>query len=179
MDGYKLLFPGYDYLSICKFQKQGLLSEVKMKIGVGKESDIYLVKSAEGKLMVLKLARLGWTSFKSVLKNRDYIKNQEHFNWLYLSKLASQKEFLYMKTLYEEGFPVPVPVANDRHAILMSFINGFPLNKVKELSSPEKAFNILFDILERFGSMGLVHGDFNEFNIMIDQDSNVTVIDFP
>jgi RIO kinase 2 len=50
----------------------------------------------------------------------------------------------------------------------MSFINGFPLNKVKELSSPEKAFNILFDILESFGSMGLVHGDFNEFNIMID-----------
>jgi RIO-like serine/threonine protein kinase len=36
---------------------------------------IYLVKSAEGKLMVLKLARLGRASFKSVLKNRDYIKN--------------------------------------------------------------------------------------------------------
>lgn len=84
-----------------------------------------------------------------------------------------------MKTLYEEGFPVPVPVANDRHAILMSFVNGFPLNKVKELSSPEKAFNVLLDILDSFGSMGLVHGDFNEFNIMIDQDSNVTVIDFP
>jgi len=35
-----------------------------MKIGVGKESDIYLVRDKDNKLMVLKLARLGRTSFK-------------------------------------------------------------------------------------------------------------------
>lgn len=46
-----------------------------MKIGVGKESDVYLVKSDDNKLMVLKLARLGWTSFKTVKNNRDYLKN--------------------------------------------------------------------------------------------------------
>ena len=44
-----------------------------MKIGVGKESDIYLVRNVDNKLMVLKLARLGRSSFKSVKKNRDYL----------------------------------------------------------------------------------------------------------
>lgn len=44
-----------------------------MKIGVGKESDIYLVRSKDEKLMVLKLARLGRSSFKSIKKNRDYL----------------------------------------------------------------------------------------------------------
>ncbi len=45
-----------------------------MKIGVGKESDIYLVRTEENKLLVLKLARLGRTSFKTVKNNRDYLK---------------------------------------------------------------------------------------------------------
>ena len=45
-----------------------------MKIGVGKESDIYIVRSSEDKILILKLARLGRTSFKSVKNKRDYLK---------------------------------------------------------------------------------------------------------
>lgn len=150
-----------------------------MKIGVGKESDIYLVKTKEDKLLIMKLARLGRSSFKSVLKNWDYLNKQEHFNWLYLSKLASQREFKYMQCLYEEGFPVPAPITNDRHAILMGFVNGFPLNKIKEIKNPENAFNTILDILEKFVNHGLIHGDFNDFNLMIDLEGKITVIDFP
>lgn len=73
MDGYKLLFPGYDYLAIDKFKKEGLLDEIKMKIGVGKESDIFLVKTKEEKLLIMKLVWLGRSSFKSVIRNRDYL----------------------------------------------------------------------------------------------------------
>lgn len=86
--------------------------------------------------MVLKLARLGRSSFKSVKNNRDYLRNKAHYNWLYLSKIASEKEFAYMSALYKHQFPVPVPVAINRHAILMGFINGFPLNKVKKIEEP-------------------------------------------
>ncbi len=45
-----------------------------MKIGVGKDSDIFLIKTKDEKLLIMKLARLGRSSFKSVLKNRDYLK---------------------------------------------------------------------------------------------------------
>ena len=141
-----------------------------MKIGVGKESDIYLIRSKDNKLMVLKLARLGRSSFKSVIKNRDYIQSKSHYNWLYLSRIASEKEFAYMSCLYENGFPVPVPVANNRHAIIMGFINGFPLNKVKTIANPEIGYNTLIDLIEKFAANGLIHSDFNEFNIMIDNE---------
>ena len=73
-----------------------------------------------------------------------------------------------MSCLYENGFPVPVPVAYNRHAIIMSFINGFPLNKVKEINNPEIGYNTLIDLIEKFALNGLIHSDFNEFNIMID-----------
>ena len=34
-------------------------------------------------------------------------------------------------------------------------------------------------LLIRLAEHGLVHGDFNEFNLMIDDDEKVTMIDFP
>ena len=84
-----------------------------------------------------------------------------------------------MEILYENKFPVPVPVMNNWHAILMSFINGFPLNKVKSIEDSFSAFNTLIDLLEKFAKNGLVHGDFNEFNLLIDNQGRVYVIDFP
>lgn len=99
-DGYKLHYLGYDYLALRIFKKLGAVQSIEMKIGVGKESDIYLVRSAENKLLVLKLARLGRTSFKTVKKNRDYLEGRTHYNWLYLSKLATVREFTYMQACY-------------------------------------------------------------------------------
>ncbi len=55
-----------------------------------------------------------------------------------------------MTALYEHKFPVPVPVCYNRHAILMSFINGFPLNKVKKINNSVIAYNTLIDLIERF-----------------------------
>lgn len=34
-------------------------------------------------------------------------------------------------------------------------------------------------LIVRLASYGLVHGDFNEFNLVIDDDETVTLIDFP
>ena len=96
-EAFKLNYLGYDYLALYTFLKRGLIREIKYKIGCGKESDIYLCEDREGQEMVLKLTRLGRTSFKSVRQNRDYLRNQTHFNWLYLSKLSSLKEFLFMQ----------------------------------------------------------------------------------
>lgn len=84
-----------------------------------------------------------------------------------------------MEALYKNNFPVPTPVQNNRHAILMGFINGFPLNKVKSIQDPYAAFNTLIDLLEKYARNGLVHGDFNEFNLMIDNQGKVYSIDFP
>jgi RIO kinase 2 len=35
------------------------------------------------------------------------------------------------------------------------------------------------DLIIKLAEYGLVHGDFNEFNLMIDDEEVVTMIDFP
>jgi len=102
--------------------KRGHIKKIGIKIGVGKESDIYLCEGAEGANVVIKFARLGRTSFRTVKDNRDYVKGRTGFSWLYLSRIASLKEFAFMKALYSKDFPTPVPIDSSRHAIVMSFI---------------------------------------------------------
>lgn len=88
-DGYALTYMGYDYLALKTFMKRGTIKRIGIKIGVGKESDIYLCEggsveeSEEGQVepgeknwVVVKFARLGRTSFRTVKNNRDYLKGR-------------------------------------------------------------------------------------------------------
>ncbi len=58
-DGYRLTYGGLDYLALKKFSKQNppSVTGVGSKIGVGKESDIYLVQDGQGEKRILKLHR--------------------------------------------------------------------------------------------------------------------------
>ena len=47
------------------------------------------------------------------------------------------------------------------------------------MSNPQKVYSELLDQLIRLAEFGLVHGDFNEFNLLIDDDETITIIDFP
>lgn len=88
-----------------------------------------------------------------------------------------------MKTLYENGFSTPDPIDANRHAILMSYIDGYTFQRVKNLEPAivEKTYHCLLDMVVRFAENGLIHSDFNEYNILIDDKEpfKVYVIDFP
>jgi len=131
------------------------------------------------KLAVLKLARLGRTSFRAVKSKRDYLKNRTQYNWLYLSRLSAESEFKYMKSLHSLGFPTPNPIDQNRHCILMEFIPSYPLCNVNLIGNLDQAYSDLMNLIVRLASCGLVHGDFNEFNILIDNNQKIYVIDFP
>ena len=49
---------GYDYLSLKALSAREVIEGVGCQIGVGKESDIYLVCDEEGKQMCMKIHRL-------------------------------------------------------------------------------------------------------------------------
>ena len=77
--------------------------------------DIYIVADAEGKEMVLKLhrfanyifysrlshlfgsPRLGRVSFRAIKEKRDYLGKRKSASWMYMSRLAAQKEWAFMK----------------------------------------------------------------------------------
>jgi len=178
-DGYALTYMGYDYLALKAFMKRGHIQQVGIKIGVGKESDIYICENPEGETVVIKFARLGRTSFRTIKDNRDYLKGRSNSSWLYLSRIASMKEFAFMKALHGKGFPTPTPIDWNRHGIVMSHIRGYPLSQIKELGNPAKVYEQLVEQVIRLAEHGLIHGDFNEFNLMIDDEERITIIDFP
>ncbi|PRP78245.1 hypothetical protein PROFUN_02222 [Planoprotostelium fungivorum] len=178
-DGYRLTYQGYDFLALRTLCSRGILSGMATKLGVGKESDLYIGINAEGVQVAIKFARLGRTSFRSIKNNRDYLEHRKSASWLYLSRLASLKEYAFMKALYENGFPTPVPIDWNRHVVVMSLVNGYLLANVKRLIHPGRVYSDLMNLIVRFASYGLIHCDFNEFNIMINDEEKVTVIDFP
>jgi len=235
-DGYSLNYLGYDFLALNVLVKRKILVGVGSKIGVGKESDIFLCylnpdtlesltntepqkegeknnleeeskedknntkqeetkeifqdnikfylgqgnkSNREPQLAVLKLARLGRTSFRAVKSKRDYLRNRTQYNWLYLSRLSAESEFKNLKGLYNFGFPVPKPYEHNRHAIIMEFIPGYPLCNINEIGNIEIAFNELIGMIMKLASCGLVHGDFNEFNILLTEQQKIYLIDFP
>lgn len=178
-DGYKLTYQGYDFLALKAFISKGLIKGVGRRIGVGKESDVYEVLSNEDEVMILKIHRLGRICFRNVREKRDYLQHRKSASFLYMSRLAAVREFAYLKALYDEGFPTPIPYEINRHCILMSKVHSYPLCEISVLQNPERVYNTLMNILVQFAEAGLIHGDFNEFNLLIDAKENITVIDFP
>lgn len=166
-DGYRLTYMGYDFLAIKTFANRGMIVGVGRRIGVGKESDIFEVATEDGRTLAMKLHRLGRTSFRAVKSKRDYLRHRNSYNWLYLSRLAALKEFAFMKALEEHGFPVPSAVDCNRHCVLMSLVPGYPLVQVKQLQHPKQIFNTIIGLIVQLAEHGLIHCDFNEFNIMV------------
>ncbi|KAK4371769.1 hypothetical protein RND71_007153 [Anisodus tanguticus] len=178
-DGFRLTYLGYDFLAIKTLVNRGVFNGVGRQLGVGKESDIFEVIKEDGTVLAMKLHRLGRVSFRAVKAKRDYLRHRRSYNWLYLSRLAALKEFAFMKALEEHGFPVPQAVDCNRHCVIMSLVPGYPLVQVKELQNPDVVFETILGAVIRLAEYGLIHCDFNEFNIMIDDDEKVTIIDFP
>ncbi|KAJ5654053.1 Serine/threonine-protein kinase rio2 [Penicillium lividum] len=169
-DGYRLTYGGLDYLAMNAHQKQQVVYSVGNQVGVGKESDIIVVAHSSGEQRILKIHRLGRISFRTVKTNRDYLRHRSSASWMYMSRLAAMKEFAFMKALRENGFSVPEPIAQNRHTIVMSLIDAFPLRQISKVPNPQGLYSELMDIILELARFGLIHGDFNEFNLLIKEE---------
>lgn len=261
-EGVRLTYGGYDFLALKAFSSRETVLSVGQQIGVGKESDIYLVHGThhfetvededlegcdsedeelaeeiessvqaspqEYQERVLKIQRLGRTSFRTVKTNRDYHQHRSSCSWLYLSRLAAGLEYRFMKALRRVGLPVPKPLDWSRHCVVMELIRGTLFENVRlrdrhtsdfkttnnyesssedEEESEEKSEFVenrivdyvdeddlpglyvrLMELIDELASYGLIHGDFNEFNLLLTRSTgsdpsqprvSPVIIDFP
>jgi RIO kinase 2 len=160
-----------DYLALHTHVKADAVFSVGHRIGVGKEADIVIVASPPpaAQQCVLKIHRLGRISFRSVKTNRDYLRKRAAGSWMYMSKLAAMREYAVLKALYDTGFPVPLPIACNRHTLVMSLVDGTPLRSISSVPDPAQLYAQLIELILRLAKFGLIHGDFNEFNILIEE----------
>jgi RIO kinase 2 len=170
-DGYRLTYGGLDYLALHTHSSRKDVYSVGSRIGVGKESDIMIVADEKGVQRVLKIHRLGRISFRSVKSNRDYLKKNQSGSWQYLSKLAAMKEYAFLQALRDEGFPVPEPFGQSRHTIVMSLVDAHPMRQIASVPDPASLYADLIAMILRLAQHGLIHGDFNEFNILIKEET--------
>ncbi|NXQ65060.1 RIOK2 kinase, partial [Anthoscopus minutus] len=58
-------------------------------------------------------------------------------------------------------------------------VDGYPLCQVRQMEDPAAVYSELMDLIVKLANHGLIHGDFNEFNLILDNNDHATLIDFP
>ena len=64
-----------------------------------------------------------------------------------MSRLATIKEYAFMKALHDRGFPTPTPIDQNRHGICMSLVEAYPMTNVRVIPHPYEVYQKLIDII--------------------------------
>ncbi|MFC4543204.1 RIO1 family regulatory kinase/ATPase [Halosolutus amylolyticus] len=175
-EGYTLQFEGYDALALRALVERDTIGEFGSPLGVGKESDVYEVRSY--KPLALKYHREGYTNFREVHKERDYASDKDHVSWMYTARKAAEREHDILEDLYPD-VSVPQPIDQNRHAIVMEKMDGVELSRTKlEDEQILGVLDLLLSEIARAHEHGYVHADMSEYNVFVDE-GGVTIFDWP
>jgi len=179
--GYSLTTAGYDALAINTLVKADVIEAFGKPLGVGKESDVYDALTPDERRVALKFHRLGRTSFKKTKQKRNYtIKYSYTPDWHHQSRIAAKKEYTALKLLHPKGVAVPEPIKQTRHVLVMSMIEGAELYHYPELPDAQAVYNeILVNVKRAYRDVHLIHGDLSPFNIILQPNQHILIIDWP
>jgi len=177
--GYILNYTGYDCLALNALAKMNIINSLGRPLGVGKEADIYEAITDEDEQVALKFHRLGRTSFRETRKKRSYVANRRHLTWYYQSRLAAEKEYDFLKIAQSAGVNVPKPYAQNRHVVVMDFIEGVDLIDINEIEDTEGLLDEIIENIRLTYKAGLIHGDLSSFNIVLQKNGTPLLIDWP
>ncbi|MBD3189904.1 MAG: serine/threonine protein kinase [Candidatus Heimdallarchaeota archaeon] len=178
--GYQLTHHGYDVLAFRVLSERDSVIALGQELGKGKESDVLIGYDEDENELVVKIHRVGRPSFTRSKKLRGYIGGRGHINWLYRSRLSAQREYEGLKKARAVDAKVPQPIDANRHVIVMNFFNGLDLVDFPYLEQPEKLFNDIISELQKLVvEGGIIHGDLSEYNILITEEEDFLLIDFP
>jgi len=175
-EGFKLTFEGYDALALHAFAERETFDGVGAPLGVGKESDVYEVRSYRP--LALKYHREGYTNFREVMRERDYTADHDHVSWLYTARKAAEREHDALEALYPE-VSVPQPVGHNRHAVVMEKVDGVELSRTKLTDAQVvPVLELVLDEMATAYAEGYVHADMSEYNVFV-TEQGVVVFDWP
>jgi RIO kinase 2 len=175
-EGYQLAPEGYDILALRTFAERDTIKSVGAPLGVGKESDVYEVRSY--KPLALKYHREGYTNFREVDKGREYTAGSQHSSWLYTARKAAEREYGVLSDLYP-GVRVPRPIDQNRHAIVMAQMDGVELSRARlEPAQARPVCDLVLREIATAYDTGYVHADMSQYNVFVGE-GGVTIFDWP
>ena len=178
-EGYSLTVLGLDVLALKDIGSVVNVGMIAGRFDVGKEADIHVCYDIDGKPYIIKVFRLGRTSFKKVRSVRPGYSIVPG-GWIMMNVMAAKKEFDILGRLWERGVSVPKPLARSHHMILMEYIRGRELHKIR-LKEPRRIFTcIVREFLKAYYTLGVIHADLSEYNILVDDSGGkIWIIDWP
>ena len=177
----KGVFDEFTNRNLFTLQSKGLFDELVSPLKVGKESNVFIAKKGEQKIIV-KIYRVQNADFK---KMYDYIRKDPRYAFLRNKRREiifawTQREYKNLLRAEKVGINVPKALGCKSNILLEEFIgNEEPALPLKD-DHPSYPHHFLEDILEQVRDMyqaGLIHGDLSAFNILNHQEKPV-LIDF-
>jgi RIO kinase 2 len=176
--GYILNYNGYDLLALNALVRGNVIEALGMPIGMGKEADVFEALTPKDEKVAIKFHRLGRISFRRTRQKREFIGKKRQLSWLYQSRLAAEREYAALTAARDVGVPVPVPINQNRHTVVMGYIEGHQLSETV-LDEPVVFFDEILGYVAKGYAAGFVHNDLSEFNILVNDDGSVYFIDWP
>jgi len=173
-DGYALVFGGYDTLALSALARNGTISALGSRIGEGKESVVYEALGLGP--VAIKFHRIGQRSFSSARVNREYMPEEGHCPWLIASRRSAEREYLALTTLHPK-VSVPLPIAQNRHTVVMALINGPNLNHCR-LEEPQQTLDEILTNAAHAYHEGIIHADLSAYNVLM-EEGRCVIIDWP
>jgi RIO kinase 2 len=174
--GYTLLVTGLDIYVLKILSNKNMITALGPQIGIGKEAEVYLARDSLDQDRILKMFRLGRSSFKQIKRKRDV--STAINSWLLLNIDTAKKEYDILTYLKDSSNSFPNPLYRSFHCIVMDAIYGNRLCDIENLNDPELVLEKIIDSITIAYRKGYINGDLNEYNILVDDD-NVFILDWP
>lgn len=174
--GYTLLVTGLDIFVLKILSNRNIITAIGPQIGIGKEAEVYLAHDSLKQDKILKMFRLGRSSFKQIKRKRDV--NTGTNSWLLLNIETAKKEYDILTYLKDSSTSFPSPLYRSFHCIVMEPIYGSRLSDIENLDYPELVLEKIISNMSIAYRKGYINGDLNEYNILVDDD-NIFILDWP
>lgn len=179
---YGNVFDNFTIQNLRKLSSQGFFEELDTTLRPGKEANVFTAVKNTGEKVIVKIYRLENCNFNKMF---EYISQDPRYSFLKGQKRKiifawTQREYRNLMKA-REVIRVPSMYAFKDNILVMEFINEgereAPLLKDSHMENPEEVFNEIIDNMAKLHSVGLVHGDLSEFNILM-QNNRPVFIDF-
>ena len=174
--GYTLLVTGLDIYVLKILSNSNIITAIGPQIGIGKEAEVYLAYDSLEQDKILKMFRLGRSSFKQIKRKRDI--NTGTNSWLLLNIETAKKEYDILTYLKDSSTSFPSPLYRSFHCIVMEPIYGSRLSDIENLDYPELVLEKIISNMTIAYRKGYINGDLNEYNILVNDD-NIFILDWP
>lgn len=174
--GYTLLVTGLDIYVLKILSNRNIITAIGPQIGIGKEAEVYLAHDSLEQDKILKMFRLGRSSFKQIKRKRDV--NTGTNSWLLLNIETAKKEYDILTYLKDSSTSFPSPLYRSFHCIVMEPIYGSRLSDIEYLDYPELVLEKIISNMTIAYRKGYINGDLNEYNILVNDD-NIFILDWP